>query len=63
MDGQEGKGWRQSSRCGADSCVQVARLDGEYAMRDSTDVNGPLLRFSAVEWHAFIAGVRDGEFD
>lgn len=34
-----------------------------YLLRDSKDPNGPKLAFATVEWDAFIAGVRDGEFD
>ena len=28
----------------------------------SKDPEGPVLRFTASEWSAFIAGARDGEF-
>ena len=33
------------------------------AVRDSKDPAGPKLAFTAPEWEAFTAGVRDGEFD
>ncbi len=33
------------------------------AVRDSKDPGGPVLDFTPAEWRAFIAGVRDGEFD
>jgi hypothetical protein len=32
-------------------------------VRDSKDRNGPVLRFNAHEWEAFLAGVRNGEFE
>ena len=32
-------------------------------MRDSKDPDGPVLAFTEDEWRAFIAGVKDGEFD
>jgi len=32
-------------------------------MRDSKDPDGPKLVFTPAEWAAFVAGVRDGEFD
>lgn len=58
--------WRkaeQSSAQGSD-CVEVAELsDGGRAVRHSKDPDGPRLRFTASEWKAFIAGVKDGEFD
>jgi hypothetical protein len=34
-----------------------------YLMRDSDDPDGPVLAFTAAEWEAFVAGVKDGEFD
>lgn len=46
------------------NCVEVASLpDGVVGVRDSKDADGPILRFTADEWHAFIGGVRNGEFD
>jgi hypothetical protein len=58
--------WRKSSRSGGNggNCVEVARnLPGVVAVRDSKDPDGPVLTFTAAEWEAFTAGVRDGEFD
>lgn len=44
-------------------CVEVADLgDGAVALRDSTDHTRKPLRFTAREWAAFTAGVRDGQF-
>ncbi len=46
------------------NCVEVASLlDGEIGVRDSKDSEGPVLRFTPGEWHAFLGGVRNGEFD
>jgi len=57
--------WQKSSFCnGASSCVEVAPLaDGNVALRDTKDQDGPILVFTPAEWAAFTAGVRDGEFD
>ncbi|HEX3207618.1 MAG TPA: DUF397 domain-containing protein [Propionibacteriaceae bacterium] len=55
--------WRKSSRSGANGCVEVALDPAEVAVRDSKDRNGPVLRFHAHEWEAFLAGVRNGEFE
>lgn len=46
------------------NCVEVASLpDGEIGVRDSKDAEGPFLRFTPDEWHAFLGGVQNGEFD
>ena len=46
------------------NCVEVASLaDGQIGVRDSKDVTGPVLRFTSGEWHAFLGGARNGEFD
>lgn len=64
MDTTEGSiRWCRSSRCDSGTCVEVARIDGTIAIRDSKDVDGPVLTFSPQEWAAFIAAVRNGEFD
>lgn len=57
--------WTRSSFCnGASSCVEVRRLsDGRVVVRDGKDPDGPVLVLSAAEWAAFVAGVKDGEFD
>ena len=44
-------------------CVEVALVEGGAAVRDSKDPASPVLRFTAREWEAFLAGVRAGEFD
>jgi hypothetical protein len=42
----------------------VANLPaGEIGVRHSKDTEGPVLRFTPDEWHAFLGGVRNGEFD
>ena len=46
------------------NCVEVASLpNNEVGIRDSKDTAGPVLRFTPDEWHAFVGGVRNGEFD
>ena len=46
------------------NCVEVASLlEGEIGVRDSKGPGGPVLRFTPDEWHAFLGGVRNGEFD
>ena len=55
--------WRKSSRSGTNGCVEVALDPAEVAVRDSKDPSGPVLHFNANEWEAFLAGVRNGEFE
>lgn len=57
--------WRKSTKSGpfTDNCVEVAFVDGVIAVRDSKDRSGPVLVFTASEWHAFVGGAKDGEFD
>lgn len=44
--------------------VEIAYLpEGAVAMRNSADPDGPVLRYTAAEWEAFVLGARDGEFD
>lgn len=56
--------FRKSSFSGAGGCVEVRRLpDGRIALRDSKDVSLPPHHFTPEEWTAFLAGVRNDEFD
>ena len=57
--------WIKSSLSYANgNCVEVAALPGgEIGVRNSRDSAGPVLRFTPDEWHAFLGGVQNGEFD
>jgi hypothetical protein len=59
------KAWRNASySVGNGECVEVADLGVDLiGVRDSKDPLGPVLRFTRAELHAFVRGVRDGEFD
>jgi hypothetical protein len=53
-----------SSFCAHGNCVAVAPLsNGGRAVRDTKTSDGPTLEFSAAEWAAFVAGVKNDEFD
>ncbi|MEU6807711.1 DUF397 domain-containing protein [Streptomyces sp. NPDC046831] len=57
--------WLKSRHSTADgNCVEVALLaGGDVAVRNSRDPYGPALVYTQAEIAAFIAGVKDGEFD
>lgn len=58
--------WLKSSHSGptGGNCVELAHLyGGQVAIRNSRHRSGPALLFTEDEWEAFLAGVRDGEFD
>jgi Domain of unknown function (DUF397) len=57
--------WIKSTFSAANgNCVEIAALpDAGVAIRDSKDISGPTLRFTADEWNAFLGGVRNGDFD
>ena len=51
------------AECAGTSCVEVSMAEGVVAVRDSKDPSGPFLVFDDGEWSAFVARVRNGEFD
>jgi hypothetical protein len=60
-----GLSWVKSSFSFANgNCLEVASLpEGGAGVRDGKDPDGAVLRFTPAEWRAFLAGVRNGEFD
>jgi hypothetical protein len=61
----EGVTWQKSRRSNpSGNCVETALLpNGEVAMRNSRDPEGPALIYTRAEIEAFLGGVRDGDFD
>lgn len=56
--------WHKSPFSGGNGqCVEVGRLPQGYAVRDSKDPEGPVLRFTEAEWAAFKRGMEAGSFN
>ena len=57
--------WQKSGHSNPNGeCVELAALStGEIAMRNSRFPVGPVLLYTQAEITAFLAGVKDGEFD
>lgn len=58
--------WIKAGKSGTNggSCVEARRHNGMIEVRDTKDHgNGPVLRFTAAEWAAFLDGAKKSEFD
>jgi hypothetical protein len=57
--------WRKSQASNpSGNCVEIAALQGGHvAVRNSRHPQGPALVYTSAEIAAFIAGIRNGEFD
>ncbi|WP_019813945.1 DUF397 domain-containing protein [Saccharomonospora saliphila] len=56
--------WRKSKySANTDNCVEFRRIDGGVEVRNSKRPDEATIAYTASEWKAFIAGVKDGEFD
>jgi hypothetical protein len=54
--------WRKSTYSGAQGdCVEVADgVPGAIPVRDSKQVQGPILTFTPSAWRSFLAGIQAG---
>ncbi|MBA2322578.1 MAG: DUF397 domain-containing protein [Pseudonocardiales bacterium] len=58
--------WHKASHSDEDhnGCVEVATVPGLVGVRDTKlGAASPILAFTEAEWAAFLAGVRNNEFD
>jgi len=56
--------WRLAGGAEAGTGVEMARLpDGQIAVRNATDPDGPALIYTRAEIEALIGGAQDGDFD
>lgn len=52
-----GKDWRRSHACDGGACLETASAPGAVLVRDTTDREGPVLRFHPEAWAAFTAAI------
>lgn len=59
--------FKTSTHSDGGGCVEVGQVPGAHTavvvVRNSRVIAGPELTFTSAEWHAFVRGVKDGEFD
>ncbi|MGI5995544.1 MAG: DUF397 domain-containing protein [Saccharomonospora viridis] len=56
--------WRKSSFSSANQdCVEFRRVEGGVEVRNSKRPDEATVSYTDSEWRAFIAGVKNGEFD
>jgi hypothetical protein len=54
--------WRKASRCTDATCAEVAVDGDQHLLRNSTDPDGPVMRFDPHQWAHLAEGFRDGAF-
>jgi hypothetical protein len=55
--------WRTALNCEGGACVQVAVDDRAVLIGSSRQPGGPVLEYTPGEWHAFVSGIKNGDFD
>ncbi len=56
--------WRLAGGTSDNNGVEMARLpDGQIAVRNAADPDGPALIYTKAEIEALIGGAQDGDFD
>jgi len=56
--------FKTSSFCSLGDCVEIGRAPSDdFLVRDSKARDRAPLEFTVDEWAAFVAGVKNGEFD
>lgn len=56
--------WRKAARsAGNGACVEIAQVNGQIAVRDSKDPEGPILSYSARVFRSFLRATKNGSID
>lgn len=61
-DNSEALNWHRARMCANGACMEVAHQDDSYLLRDSKQPD-IAITLTGAEWRAFVAGIRDGDFD
>jgi hypothetical protein len=61
--GRAGLSWHTSLSCNGGQCVTVAADDQKVLIANSTSPDELVLAFTQSEWHEFLAGAKNGDFD
>lgn len=60
---QDARCWHTSSFSGGNNCVEVGRIGGGAAVRDTKDRAAGHFTTTAPQWAAFVSAVKGGRFD
>ena len=55
--------WRKSTASNSGGCVEVAVADGSVFIRDSANLDGPVLRVPTSAWSVFLTFAREKNSD
>jgi hypothetical protein len=56
--------WRKARRSmGSGDCVEVAPMSKRILLRDSKDLDGPILEYPCSSWLRFTMKVKNGVYD
>jgi hypothetical protein len=63
MDEATSGAWRKSVYSQSGDCVEWRFTRDAVQIRNSREVEGPVLNFTRAEWRAFLCGAKSGEAD
>lgn len=55
--------WRTALNCDGGACVRVAATETSVLIGSTRQPSGLVLEYTPDEWHAFVAGIKNGDFD
>jgi predicted secreted Zn-dependent protease len=55
--------WHTALSCDGGACVQVAVDDRSVLIGSTRQPGGPVLEYTPEEWHHFVGGIKNGDFD